>query len=97
MVNNQHCALAPVSVDCAAEQMLSRCWLQKCPSLRKLVIGGRQPMRLPSLSACPSLQVCLLVCVQLYMQSARRLRGVLAACRWSAAAHSARGMRQAEV
>ena len=28
-----------------------------CPSLRKLIIGGRQPMRLPSMCKLPGLQV----------------------------------------
>ena len=31
--------------------------VEACPSLRQLVIGGRQPMRLPSMTRVPNLQV----------------------------------------
>lgn len=35
--------------------------VESCPSLRRLVIGGRQPMRLPSMCKLPDLQVWPLI------------------------------------
>ena len=37
--------------------------VEACPSLRRLVIGGRQPMRLPSMCKLPGLQVGSHTCI----------------------------------
>ena len=68
--------------------------VEECPSLCTLVIGGRQPMRLPSLLRLPALQVGHAAGLRPDLSTCHGRHGAdrLCLCRWSVAVRSGPGM-----